>query len=126
MDSLDLSDKASKRLKITKEMANAINIVAKKYCKPKYDGIWRIYTFRKDKENINPERFRVFKTRTLFGKEVPAVHIMDIFFSEPNKTITIQIVALKLILNLNEADKMLLQNSLKDVAKGWSIVIIQK
>jgi len=125
LEILDMNEDALERIKICKNISNIINQLSNNS-----DQEWHVYTFKEDKDSINPKRFRVFKTKTRLGKTFPTKHIMDIFFYEPEKIIDVVFKTDIILKNLEKEDFFtdFLYDCLTEAYRDekWSIVFSKK
>jgi len=122
MDSIDMTDNAKERIQISKCISDTINQQS-----GNFDHTWNVFTFKSDKDSIDPKQFRVAKTKTsIIGATYPTKVVMDIIFNESNKVINI---VFQTDINLDRTDEVDLSNGCLTKSykkRNWSIVFSEK
>jgi len=90
---------------------------------------WHIYTFKDDRGNNNPVKFKVHNTKktTILVKSaiVPKKHLFSIYFKEESKQLVIEFTK-HCYLNTKSFDLDKIKNLLPPYADTWNIDIINK
>lgn len=121
---MEFCEEGKERINIAKNISDKLNTMTR------HDWTaWNVFTFKKDKKNPDPKRFRVFSTMHVkgFGAK-PVKHVMDIYFNEVSKTVDI---VLKIDIKINSDDvneENPMDNCLSDKYKeeNWTIVFSKK